>query len=269
MSATLRLLHHPASQPCRTVRQFMIENEIAFEDDVVDITTNINETREFRDEYNPTGQVPILVDGDFKVWENVAIGRYLNEKYGCPAHWFGSTLHERARINQFVQWYAYTLRLGGGAFHWTIFAPFIYGKDKDFTAERRKGFHVLYESMDLLERYWLKDDDYCCGSEVSYADLAAFHEFVSHDAGKIIPEGVWDKHPRIKAWFARMSERPANKPVSEWQYDAISKVLAGELEVKFTRRTAVLKGTEAFGGHNHGIPHLNEGDDYVAHVEAT
>jgi dichloromethane dehalogenase len=65
---------------------------------------------------------------------------------------------------------------------------------------------------------------------------AALHEFVSHDAGKIIPDKVWKKHPRISAWFERLSARPATKAVSEWQYDAIGKVLAGELKVKFTRR---------------------------------
>ena len=268
MSTKLRYLHHPASQPCRSARQFMIENGIEFEDEVVDITTNINETQEFRDTYNPTGQVPILVDGDFTVWENVAIGRYLNEKFDCPSHWFGSTLRERSLINQYVQWYAYTLRLGGGAFHWTIFAPFIYGEDKDFTAERRKGYHVLYESLGIMENYWLKGRDYMCGDEVSYADLAGFHEMVSHHAGKIIPDKVWDKHPRVTAWFDRMSGRPASKEVSEWQYNAIGAVLAGELKVEFKRRTAVLKGTEAYGGHNHGIPHLDEADDYIAQVEA-
>lgn len=268
MSSTLRLLHHPASQPCRTARQFLFENDIPFEDELVDITTNINERQEFRDEYNPTGQVPILCDGDLRVWENVAIGRYLNEKYDCPSHWFGSNLLERTRVNMFVQWYAYTLRLGGGAFHWTIFAPLIYGKDKDFTAERRKGFHLLYESMELLENYWLKDSDYVCGDQVSYADLAAFHEFVSHDAGKIIPDRVWEKHPRTTAWFKRLSERPAAKKVSEWQYDAVGKLLSGEMTVTFTRRTAVLKGTEAHGGHNTGIPHLNEDDDFIARVES-
>ncbi|MFK7966603.1 MAG: glutathione binding-like protein [Burkholderiaceae bacterium] len=268
MSSTLRYLHHPASQPCRTARQFMIENEIAFEDEIVDITTDINERKEFRDEYNPTGQVPILCDGDLRVWENVAIGRYLNEKFNCPSHWFGATLEESTRINMFAQWYAYTLRLGGGAFHWTIFAPLIYGKDKDFTAERRKGKHLLYESMDLLENYWLENGDYVCGNEITYADLCAFHEFVSHDAGKIIPDTVWKKHPKITAWFARISERPAAKAVSEWQYDAVSKVMSGEMDITFTRRTAVLKGTEAHGGHNNGIPHLGEKYDYIAQVES-
>lgn len=96
----------------------------------------------------------VVADGDLLVWENVAIGRYLNEKYDCSSHCFGATLERRARINQFAQWYADTPRLGG------------------------------------------------------------------------------------------------------------------ELKVEFNRRTAVLKGTEAHSGHNKGIPHLGEDDDYIAQVEA-
>ena len=77
----------------------------------------------------------------------------------------------------------------------------IYGYDKDFSAEIRKGRYILYESLDLLETYWLKDRAYVCGDEISYADLAAYQDLVSHDAGKIIPDGVWQAHPKVRAWF--------------------------------------------------------------------
>ncbi len=65
-----------------------------------------------------------------------------------------------------------------------------------------------------------------------------------------------------------MTARPASKVVSDWQYETIAKILNEGLVIPFTRRTAVLKGTEAYGGHNHGIPHLGEKDDYIAQVEA-
>lgn len=268
---TLRYLHHPASQPCRSAHQFLHENDIPYEDEVIDISTDINERQDFRDEYNPTGQVPILVDGEFTVWESVAIARYLNEKYECPSNWFGRDTQQRAHINQFLQWYAYTLRLGGGAFHWNIFGCLIYGEkpysDK-FAAEQKKGRILLYESMGTLENYWLKDREYVCGDEVSYADLAAFHEFVSHDAGKIISDQVWKGFPRIATWYETMSKRPHANAVSEWQFENVAKILSGELTASmFTRKTAVLKGTEVFGGHNHGIPYVNETDDYIKQVE--
>ena len=84
---TLRYLHHPASQPCRAAHQFMLENDIPFEAELVDITTEINERPDFREKYKPTGQVPILVDGDFVIWESAAIAFYLNEKFKCLDHW--------------------------------------------------------------------------------------------------------------------------------------------------------------------------------------
>lgn len=56
--------------------------------------------------------------------------------------------------------------------------------------------------------------------------------------------------------------------MSEWQFEAVEKILTGEITASmFSRRTAVLKGTELFGGHNHGIPYLDEKDDYIERVE--
>ena len=263
MSTTLRYLHHPASQPCRSAMQFMIENKIPFEDEIIDITTNINERPEFREKYNPTGQIPILVDGDFTIWESAAIAYYLNEKFDCPAHWWGRDLHERARVQQYMNWYAYTLRLGGGAFHWTIFAPMIYGYDKDFSAEIKRGRFLLYESLDIMENYWLKDREYLCSDEVSYPDLAASQDLVSHDAGKIIPDAVWEKHPKVRTWFDKCLARPHAKTVSAWQYETIGKVINEGLKFEFKRKTAVLKGTEVHSGHNQGIVYAGDDDTYL------
>ena len=114
--------------------------------------------------------------------------------------------------------------------------------------------------MGVMEICWLKDLDHVCGNEVSYAEPAAFHEFVFRDACKIIPDDVWKKRPQ-------MTVRPANRGVSEGLHDATGKIPAGELKVEFRRRIAVLKGTEAHGGHSHGIPHAGEGDGFIAEVE--
>ena len=269
MGTTLRYLHHPASQPCRAAQQFMLENDIPFEEEVIDITTDINERPEFREKYNPTGQVPILVDGEFVIWESAAIAYYLNEKFDCPAHWWGSDVHQRGRIQQFMNWYAYTLRLGGGAFHWTIFAPMIYGYDKDFSAEIKRGRYLLYEALDILEDYWLKDNRECmCGDVISFPDLAAFQDLVSHHAGNIIPDAVWDKHPKVKAWFARIAERPHAKTVSAWQYENVGKILNDGVKFDFKRKTAVLKGSEVHSGHNHGIPYADQDDTYLNSSES-
>ena len=263
MGTNLRYLHHPASQPCRAAMQFMLENDIEYEEEIIDITTDINERPEFREKYNPTGQVPILVDGDFTIWESAAIAYYLSEKFNCPDHWWGRNAQEKGHIQQFMNWYAYTLRLGGGAFHWTIFAPMIYGYDKDFSEEIKRGRFLLYESLDVMENYWLKKDSFICGDTISYPDIAACQDLLSHDAGRIIPDAVWDKHPKTHTWLRKMLDRPHAQAVGAWQYENVGKILDEGLKFNFKRRTAVLKGTEVKSGHNHGITYKGDDDSYI------
>ncbi|MHA1537526.1 MAG: glutathione S-transferase family protein [Alphaproteobacteria bacterium] len=241
MASTVRFLHYPTSQPCRAVLQFMLENDIPFEEEVVNLMDGDNELQAFRDIYNPTGQVPILVDGDFVVWESPPIAFYLNEKFDLPANWFGSTMQQRATIQQYCHWHASFLRRGAGAFFYTHFAECIWGK-QDYSKEIAKGRYTLDDSLAYLEA-WLTDSKYLCGEEISFADLLAYHELVSHVAGAILGDAEWQKHPRIKQWFDTIGERPHSQPTSEMVLAVGAMRLAGDL-IPMTRKTSLAKGTE-------------------------
>lgn len=245
MSSTVRFLHHPTSQPCRAVHQFMLEVGIPFEDEVVNLMDGTNEQQSFKDEYNPTGQVPILCDGDFVVWESPAIAYYLNEKYEAPANWFGATMQQRATIQQYCHWHATYLRRGAGAFFYTHFAECIWGK-QDYSKEIAKGRYVLDESLGYLEA-WLTKSTYLCGDEISFADLLGYHELVSHVAGAILGDADWQKHPNIKQWFDTIGERPYSAAVSEMIMQVGAMRLAGDL-IPMTRKTSLAKGTEVTPG---------------------
>ena len=245
MSAKVRFLHHPTSQPCRAVHQFMLEAGIPFEDEVVDLLDGSNETQGFKDAYNPTGQVPILCDDDFVVWESPAIAFYLNEKFDAPAHWFGATAQARATVQQHCHWHATYLRRGAGAFFFTHFAECIWGEN-DYSKEIAMGRHVLDESLGFLE-HWLGKRPYLCGEEISFPDLLAYHELVSHVAGEIVGEAEWQKHPKIKSWFDTISERPHSAAVSEMIMAVGAMRLAGEL-IPMTRKTSLAKGTAVTPG---------------------
>ena len=93
--------------------------------------------------------------------------------------------------------------------------------------------------------------------------MAAYQDLVSHDAGKIIPDGVWQKHPKVRAWFDTMAERPHAKTVSAWQYENVGKILNDGVKFEFKRKTAVLKGSEVHSGHNHGIIYAGDDDSYL------
>ena len=245
MSASLRLLHHPTSQPCRTVHQLLLENDIPFEEVVVNLMDGENETQEFKDKYNPTGQVPILCDGDFVVWESAAIGFYINEKYSLPANWFGKDIQQRAIIQQYLHWHSTMLRRGAGAFFYTHFAECIWG-DRDYSKEIEMGRHILNGAMEILEK-WLNETKYICGDEISFADLMAQHEFMSHYAGQIISDDTWQKFPKVKQWFEELSERPHSQTVSGMIMAVGAMRLAGDL-IPMTRKTSLAKGTEITPG---------------------
>lgn len=245
MASVVRFLHHPTSQPCRAVHQLMLENGIPFENQIVNLMDGENEQQSFKDQYNPTGQVPILCDGDFVVWESSAIAYYLNEKYGLPGNWFGATMQERATIQQHMHWHSTYLRRGAGAFFYTHFAECIWGK-QDYSREIAKGRYVLNESMAFMEA-WLTRSDYVCGNEISFPDLLAYHEFVSHTAGAILSAEDWQKYPHVKRWFDRISERPHSREVSEMIMQVGAMRLAGTL-IPMTRKTSLAKGTEVTPG---------------------
>lgn len=254
MSSTVRFMHHPTSQPCRAVHQFMLETDIPFEEEIVNLLDGSNEQQEFKDKYNPTGQVPILCDGDFVVWESAAIASYLNEKFDVPANWFGATMQERAIVQQYLHWHSTTLRRGAGAFFYSHFAECIWGKH-DYSREIEKGLHVLYESMGILDD-WLAKSKYIAGNEISFADLQGYHEFVSHDAGKIIPGAEWKKYPKVKKWFDTIAKRPHSKAVNQTIMEVGQMRLDGNL-IPMTRKTSLAKGTELVGSGTSGIPYAN------------
>ncbi len=252
MTTTVRYLHHPTSQPCRAVHQFMLEVGIPFEEEYVDLLAGANEEPAFKHRYNPTGQVPILVDGDFTIWESAAIASYLNERFSAPAHWFGESPRNRALVQQFLHWHSTTLRRGAGAFFYTHFAECIWGK-QDYSREIEKGYCVLEESMGYLEQ-WLSQSPYLCGDTISYADLQCFHEFVSHEAGQIISPETWMRFSAVRRWFERLAERPHAKTVSQVIQQAAGMRLAGT-PIPMQRRTSLAKGTEVVGAGNIGIPY--------------
>jgi len=63
------------------------------------------------DEYgalNPNRKIPVLIDGDFTLWESNTIVRYLCAQYG-DANWRLPTAASQAHADQWMDWYLTTL----------------------------------------------------------------------------------------------------------------------------------------------------------------
>ncbi len=97
----MKLYYHPVSTTSRPVVLFATESGIDLEYEVVDLFTGA----QYQPEYaaiNPSRQVPVLEDGDFRLTESSAILKYLADKIGSPA--YPKDLRQRARVNERMDW---------------------------------------------------------------------------------------------------------------------------------------------------------------------
>lgn len=128
-------------------------------------------------------------DGDFYLWESVAILRYLIAKFPCKPHWYPTDLCMRARIDAALCWHFNNTRQGSMQLCWNRYikagsntSPVIITHLNRAIAPAR-GLPVnaavadaaetlLQGALTDLERVWLADGRWLCGaSQPTIADL--------------------------------------------------------------------------------------------------
>lgn len=83
----------------------LLEKQLPFALELVDLDTGANHAPEYRD-LGLTGRVPTLVHGDFVLTESSAISEYLDEQFAAPdyARVYPSDLRQRAQARQIQAW---------------------------------------------------------------------------------------------------------------------------------------------------------------------
>ena len=81
----MKLYGFPASPNTWKVRALAAQLKMPLEFELVDLLKGAQQTPAFL-AINPTGRTPVLVDGDFKLWESNAILQYLASKNPTPLY---------------------------------------------------------------------------------------------------------------------------------------------------------------------------------------
>jgi len=156
----------------------------------------------------PFGQVPAFEDGDVHLFESRAIAQYIDAKHG------GSLLHisDPAKFGLVQTWIsvenAHFLAPSGAIIVELVFKKFRGGEtDHAVVAEKRK---ALEATLDVYEKH-LSKNAYLAGDEYSMADL--FHVPSGHALFDILLKDLLDHRPHVKAWWEKISQRPASKKV--------------------------------------------------------
>lgn len=148
---------------------------------------------------NPNGKVPCLVDGDFVIWESIAINHYLAEKYRPEL--VGTTVEERGRSMQWSTWAMVELQQPlVGIIIQTMFTP----EDKRDAGVLKKAQEHVPHLLGILDQH-LARHEHLAGARLTVADfnMVTVINLASHLKFPLEP------YKNIQAWFARMKARPA------------------------------------------------------------
>lgn len=172
---------------------------VAYEQVVVNFQAGEHKSAEYL-KLNPNGKVPTLVDGEFVLWESMAINSYLLEKTGSDLG--GRTLEERALITQWSLWAAIHLH---SSLDPLIMQVWRKTPDNDETKNARE---TMPRWLTILNAH-LNGREYMVGDRFSTADINVYSsvmgvKFVNYDVSE---------YPNIVAWMARLETRPAMQKV--------------------------------------------------------
>jgi glutathione S-transferase len=149
---------------------------------------------------NPNGQIPLLVDGSFSLWESNTIVRYLAGKHGRGSLYPASP-EERALAERWMDWLLSTLIWPVSiVFQNLIRRP---AAERDAGAVERN-LHSANRAMAILDAH-LATQPYVAGTAFTMGDIpvgAVAHRWLE------IPGIERPAFPAVREWRARLAGRP-------------------------------------------------------------
>ena len=153
---------------------------------------------------NPNGQVPVIDDGGFVLWESNAIVRYLSSRYAEGTLWPADPC-ARADADRWMDWQATEWQGAmGPAFLGLIRTP----EDKRDNAAIEKSVRRSNARALILEQA-LQDREFIAGRHLTMGDVAlvcSAHRWLG------LPIERPDT-PALSAWYRRVMMRPAPQGV--------------------------------------------------------
>lgn len=150
---------------------------------------------------NPLGQLPVLDDDGFVVYETQAIMTYLARRYAPDGCWY--PVSDARALAQINQWLAFAGELDGTASAARLQQLFNYELDAD---RARAGAYEIFRILD--DRLWFSEREHggwvCDAAEPTIADIACFPNVV------LAPEGDMEliDFPAVRRWIDRVKQLP-------------------------------------------------------------
>jgi glutathione S-transferase len=198
----MKLYGFPPSPNTWKVRAVAAHLGVPFDLEFVDLTKGEQRTAEYL-ALNPTGRVPVLVDGDFILWESNAIMQYIADRF--PNTLWPNDMRTRADITRWQSW-----QLA----HWSADAcdPIVLERlvkqvlkrgppDAAIVAKATEAFH---RDAQVLEAH-LSKHSYLVGNVVTLADFSVAAPLLHWEQAEL----PIASYPHLRDWFTRIAALPA------------------------------------------------------------
>jgi glutathione S-transferase len=185
--------------PTRVLRALWLLNELGIEFELVPTEPLSEETRspEFR-ALNPTGKLPVLVDGDMVLTESAAIQLYLAETHP-ESGLIPEDVADRAQMYRWIFFLVTEIEQP----LWRIARnTVVYPEERRVPADIENATRDCKEMLAVLEKH-MQGREYLVGDRLSVADLNAAYTLDWARAADLLGES-----PLLRAYVERMYARP-------------------------------------------------------------
>ncbi len=183
---------------------------LAYESKLLEFSKGENKTPAYL-QLNPRGKVPTLKDGDFVIYESLAIMTYLDRKYPDPPL-FGKTAEETGLIwRALAECESYILPAGD-----KVVRPIFFGKGLDKVEEIQQAAETLRHELKTIDNR-LTGSPWLVGDKLSAADIGVFPwvqlllRATSKEAAQPLNLGLLplaQTFPNVAQWVERIEALP-------------------------------------------------------------
>lgn len=170
----------------------------------VDFSVEYRASQEWR-KMNPTGKVPVMTDGDLKIFESGAMVHYILDRYGNGRLQPSPGTEDHATFLQW-SWFAeatFARPIGEIVNHRRVFGD---NAREDAIEEMQSRAHLC---VDAIAQELADGREHLCGNEFNAADIMIAYSL--HLQQRLAPR----EYPeQLQSYWDRVSSRPAFGPAS-------------------------------------------------------
>jgi len=184
----------------RAFRVLWMARELGLQYENVPLDPRAGDTR--KPDYlkiNPNGHVPAIVDGDYVLWESLAINLYLAKKHGGPLA--PADLAEEGKALAWSMWALTELEDNVVTLVQSVLMPPERKPNAARVESAKEGLKAPLRVLDAA----LAPNQYLLGSRFTVADL----NVAGVVAGLVIAKFELDAWPNVRAWLAACTGRKA------------------------------------------------------------